>query len=86
MNNKYTSAWQYFVETEANGETDSTDITPGIENLLPEVNGLIESYGGYSSLSNPFIMVRIQEELQKTCPNIADAELAQVRDYMNMKK
>lgn len=86
MNNKYTSAWQYFVETEANGEADATGISPGIENLLAKVNGLIESYGGYSSLSNPFIMVRIQEELQKTFPGITDAELALVRDYMNMKK
>lgn len=57
-----------------------------IEAAIPELKGLIESFGGTSSLSNPFIMVRIQEELQKFRPAITDAELTRARDYMNMKK
>lgn len=54
--------------------------------ILPALKAEIESFGGYKTLRNPFLIMRIQENLQKLYPSISDEQLALARNFMNSRK
>lgn len=54
--------------------------------VIEVLDDIIQTYGGVSSLANPHVIIRIQEELRWLFPQIPDILMDKARGYMNNRK
>lgn len=54
--------------------------------VIEVLDEIIQKYGGVSSLANPQVIIRIQEELRWFFPQIPDILMDKARSYMNNRK